>query len=136
MNKLDLCILFGVPPELMGIQEQKTYANYYEARRAFYQETVLPLLNKICGKINQNLVAEIDSRVHFELDTSQIEAFQEKESELWNRAIDAVRAGVLTPNEARQLLGLPKVAGGNQLFMPANMVPVGAVLGEGEEAEE
>jgi phage portal protein BeeE len=38
----EIAIAFGVPPMLMGIPGDATYANYQEANRAFYRLTVLP----------------------------------------------------------------------------------------------
>ena len=39
----------GVPPMLLGIPGDNTYANYQEANRAFYRLTVLPLAERIAG---------------------------------------------------------------------------------------
>ena len=40
----EIAMAFGVPPMLMGIPGDATYANYQEANRAFYRLTVLPLV--------------------------------------------------------------------------------------------
>jgi HK97 family phage portal protein len=40
----DIALAFGVPPMLLGIPGDNTYANYAEANRAFYRLTVLPLV--------------------------------------------------------------------------------------------
>ena len=40
----DIALAFGVPPMLLGIPGDNTYANYLEANRAFYRMTVLPLV--------------------------------------------------------------------------------------------
>ena len=42
----DIALAFGVPPMLLGIPGDNTYANYQEANRAFYRLTVLPLLTR------------------------------------------------------------------------------------------
>src|SRR5690606_8879220 len=42
----DIALAFGVPPMLLGIPGDNTYANYAEANRAFYRLTVLPLINR------------------------------------------------------------------------------------------
>ena len=39
----EIALAFGVPPMLLGIPGDATYANYQEANRAFYRLTVLPL---------------------------------------------------------------------------------------------
>jgi phage portal protein BeeE len=42
----DIALAFGVPPMLLGIPGDNTYANYREANRAFYRLTVLPLVGR------------------------------------------------------------------------------------------
>ncbi|MBZ9792823.1 phage portal protein [Rhizobium sp. 3T7] len=41
---LDIALACGVPPMLLGIPGDNTFANYQEANRAFYRLTVLPML--------------------------------------------------------------------------------------------
>lgn len=43
----DVALVFGVPPQLLGIPGDNTYANYAEARLAFWEDTALPLLDMI-----------------------------------------------------------------------------------------
>ena len=45
----EIAIAFGVPPMLLGIPGDATYANYQEANRAFYRLTVLPLATQGAG---------------------------------------------------------------------------------------
>ena len=42
----DIALAFGVPPMLIGIPGDATYANYQEANRAFWRLTVLPLVQR------------------------------------------------------------------------------------------
>ncbi|HEU0222348.1 MAG TPA: phage portal protein, partial [Paracoccaceae bacterium] len=39
----EIALAFGVPPMLLGLPGDNTYANYQEANRAFYRLTVLPV---------------------------------------------------------------------------------------------
>ena len=43
----DIALAFGVPPMLLGLPGDNTYANYREANRALWRLTLLPLLSKI-----------------------------------------------------------------------------------------
>ena len=47
----DIALAFGVPPMLLGIPGDNTYANYQEANRAFYRMTVLPLVARTVREI-------------------------------------------------------------------------------------
>ncbi len=42
----EIALAIGVPPMLLGIPGDNTYANYAEANRAFWRQTVLPLATR------------------------------------------------------------------------------------------
>ena len=42
----EIALAMGVPPMLLGIPGDNTYANYQEANRSFWRQTVLPLANR------------------------------------------------------------------------------------------
>ena len=42
----EVALALGVPPMLLGIPGDNTYANYAEANRSFWRQTVLPLVNR------------------------------------------------------------------------------------------
>ena len=48
----EVALAFGVPPMLLGLPGDNTYANYQEANRAFYRLTVLPLVAKVLEAIS------------------------------------------------------------------------------------
>ncbi len=45
----EIALAFGVPPQLLGIPGDATYANYREANAAFWRQTVIPLVRKAAG---------------------------------------------------------------------------------------
>ncbi|MCL4147237.1 UNVERIFIED_CONTAM: hypothetical protein GTU68_044661 [Idotea baltica] len=42
----EIALAFGVPPMILGLPGDNTYANYAEANRAFHTQTILPLVRK------------------------------------------------------------------------------------------
>lgn len=42
----EIALAFGVPPLLLGLPGDNTHANYAEANRAFYRQTVVPLVKR------------------------------------------------------------------------------------------
>lgn len=42
----EIALAFGVPPMLVGIPGDNTYSNYQEANRAFWRQSVLPLISR------------------------------------------------------------------------------------------
>ncbi|WP_144023321.1 phage portal protein, partial [Brevirhabdus pacifica] len=48
----EIAVAFGVPPMILGIPGDATYANYQEANRAFYRLTVLPLASRVLAALS------------------------------------------------------------------------------------
>lgn len=53
----EIALAFGVPPMLLGLPGDATYANYREANRALWRLTVLPMAEKILSGISAGLAA-------------------------------------------------------------------------------
>ncbi len=49
----DIALAFGVPPVLVGLPGDATYANAREAGRALYRQTVLPMAGRILGAVGR-----------------------------------------------------------------------------------
>jgi phage portal protein BeeE len=43
----EIALAFGVPPLLLGLPGDNTFSNYAEANRAFWRQTVLPLVARV-----------------------------------------------------------------------------------------
>jgi len=99
----EIALAFGIPPMLLGIPGDNTYANYQEANRAFWRQTVLPLLERIMGDLTHWLSpAYGDASVVFEADRDRIEALADDREALWKRVS---AADFLTADEKRQAVG-------------------------------
>ncbi len=95
---------FGVPPMLLGIPGDATYANYQEANRAFYRLTVLPLAGKVLGAMSHWLSEMASETVQLAPDIDQIAALAPEREAQWSRV---AKADFLSAAEKRALLGLP-----------------------------
>ena len=107
----EIALAFGVPPMLIGIQGDATYANYQEAHRAFYRLTVLPLATRVTASLADWLCDPSDDVVELKPDLDQVPALSAERDSQWRRVSDAV---FLTQAEKRHLLGLPAVAEGDE----------------------
>ena len=100
----DVALAFGVPPMLLGLPGDNTYANYREANRALWRLTLLPLAAKILAGISQGLAPWFpDARLAVDLD--RVPALSEDRERLWAQVS---AADFLTSEEKRALLGLDK----------------------------
>lgn len=103
----EIAIAFGVPPMLMGIPGEATYANYQEANRAFYRLTVLPLVARVSAALGHWLAMHAGEAVELKPDLDQVPALATERDQQWRRVSEA---GFLTDAEKRRLLGLPPLA--------------------------
>jgi HK97 family phage portal protein len=116
MSAREIALAFSVPPELLGDTETKTYSNYQESRKAFYMESVLPLMDKIRDELNGWLCPKWPGQnLRLDYDMDAIDALKDSRSDTWSDAILAVKAGIITPNEARGLLQFDPLPGGDEL---------------------
>lgn len=100
----EIALAFGVPPMLLGIPGDNTYATYKEAHAAFWRLTVLPLVQKTASNLMVWLRGRFaDISIEPELDT--VPAFASERDALWAR-IGA--ADFLSDDEKRRLLGLSR----------------------------
>lgn len=100
----EIATAFGVPPMLLGIPGDATYANYAEANRAFYRLTVLPLVGRVTAALAWWLAGFTGVQVALRADLDQVPALAQERDQLWSRV---GAADFLSDDEKRRLLGLP-----------------------------
>ncbi|MEI9900802.1 MAG: phage portal protein [Hyphomicrobium sp.] len=98
----DIALALGVPPMLLGIPGDNTYANYQEAQRAFWRGTVLPLVNRMAKAFSAWLAPAYGGGLDLRPDLDQVEGLSAEREALWAR-ID--KASFLTLDEKRAAVG-------------------------------
>jgi HK97 family phage portal protein len=97
----EIALAFGVPPMLLGLPGDSTYANYREANRALWRLTVLPLAERILAAVSAALGAWWPGVV-LKVDLDQVTALAEDRERLWTQVI---AADFLSRAEKREILG-------------------------------
>jgi HK97 family phage portal protein len=99
----DIALAFGVPPMLLGLPGDNTYANYREANRALWRLTLLPLAEKIFAALREGLAPWFGA-ARLGIDLDLVPALSEDRERLWSQVSDA---DFLSRAEKRQMLGFP-----------------------------
>ena len=139
MAAKDIALCFGVPSQLIGIPDSQTYANVQEARLALYEETIIPLARRVESDLNEWLAPSFGDDISIEYDVDAIPAMTERRRRIYENVVAAVREGIISRNEARDRLGLEPINGGDEVFIAANLFPLGApevAQDEGVDPEE
>ena len=139
MAAKDIALCFGIPSQIIGIPDSQTYSNIQEARLAMYEETIIPLAMRVCNDLNEWLAPSFGDNIKIDYDYDSIPAMVERRKRVYENVTAAVREGIITRNEARDRLGLTPIKGGDDVFIAANLFPLGSPIlpdAEGEDAEK
>ena len=98
----DIALALGVPPMLLGLPGDLTYANYAEANRAFWRLTVLPLLARTAASLSGWLSAIYGEAIALGHDLDQVPGLAAERDALWARV---GAAGFLSDEEKREAVG-------------------------------
>ena len=134
MSATDIALCFGVPSQLVGVPDSQTYSNIAEARLALYEETIIPHLKLIQSDLNEWLVPMFSEELEFCYDIDGIPALAERKRKTYENITSAVNTGIMTRNEAREIIGLSPITGGDELYINAALMPIGSA--DVEEPED
>lgn len=108
----EIARLFQVPPPLVGIWDNSSFTNSETAGRWFAQHTLGPWLRRIEAEIERKLLSGPSPR-QIEFDLSGL--LRGDPETRWRSHETAVRNGILTPNEVREIEGWKPRPGGDEL---------------------
>jgi HK97 family phage portal protein len=103
----DIALAFGVPPMLLGLPGDNTYANYREANRALWRLTLLPLADKILNGLEEGLRPWFPG-LDLHVDLDRVPALAEDRERLWAQVS---AANFLSDAEKRAMLGIKEPGG-------------------------
>ena len=98
----EIALAFGVPPMLLGLPGDATYANYREANRALWRLTILPLAALVLEGLSQALDGWVAGAA-LAVDVNRVPALAEDRERLWRQVAGA---DFLSRAEKRALLGV------------------------------
>jgi phage portal protein BeeE len=108
---------FSAGGKLWASHGDNTFANYAEANRVFFRQTVLPLAARVGSSIAQWLSPQFGEAIRVTIDTDRIDALAADRAALWDRVSNAA---FLTLNEKREAVGYGPVAGGRSVAVAAS----------------
>lgn len=128
----------GVPPQLLGIPGDSTYANYKEANIAFYRQTVLPLVRKTSMSLSNWLMPIYGDDFMMSADIDKVEALSPERDAVWARTNSST---MLSLGEKREVVGYGPVSELDKddvLLVPSGLTPLDELgfEGGGPEPEE
>ena len=115
-----ICGLFGVPPSMLGIADQK-YNNTQTMMDEFYKATMYPMIINIEQKLNSHLFKGFPNLV-VRFDTKDF--LKGAALDQINFVAQGVSAGIMTQNEGREYMNMAKIDGYDDLTTGGKFEPV------------
>lgn len=106
-----ICGLFGVPPAMLGIADQK-YNNTQTMLDEFYKTVMYPMIINIEQKLKQHLFKGYPN-LCVRFDTKDF--LKGAPLDQMNFVAAGIKAGIMTPNEAREYLNMAEIEGADEL---------------------
>ncbi|HEY0106679.1 MAG TPA: phage portal protein [Rhizomicrobium sp.] len=103
----EIALAFGVPPMLLGIPGDNTYANYREANLSLWRQTILPLVARTCASLTRWLGPRFGESLRVGYDADGVDALAMDRESVWDR-LNA--ASFLTDDEKRAAAGYGPLA--------------------------
>ena len=107
----EICNVLNFPVQLIGI-ESGTYQNAKEAKKALWENVIIPELEELKNGFNRFLTPEFGDNIYLDYDLHHIAALQE------DKPITEL-ANIATIDEVRAMRGLPPLKGkrGEELYV-------------------
>lgn len=120
MSRDEICAMFKVPLEILGVLSTTTYASAKAAEYVFMRRTVKPKLTRIVDTLNEFLLPLFNEEgLFFEAtdptpnDTVESIAYYQS----------GINNGWLSPNDVRRMEGLPELTDGENVYLPFSLTP-------------
>lgn len=118
----------GVSAMVVGLgvgYEHSIYNNYDVAYQALYETNLIPTQRLFAGELQVQLLPDLgdEKREKVSFDNSQVRVLQPDLDALWKRVGQGVGDAIITPNEAREAVGLRPLPGADVLYVKMTVTP-------------
>lgn len=101
----DALVSLGVPMSRLGDSSQRTFSNAAAEERIYWVNTVLPIADEFAAVVNMQLAPRVGDDVGW-WDLSEVEALKPVPLLALPTLTEAVKEGIVSRGEARELIGL------------------------------
>ena len=122
VNRDTILGAYGMPLTILGVEGPGSRARAEADAYIFARYVIKPRLTRFREKLNEQLCPMFGQGLELDFD----DPVPENREQLITEADTGVRAGYLTINEARQMLGFDAVPRGDVFVMPMTMIPTPA----------
>lgn len=132
MNKREIALVYTVPADMVD-PESHSYGSVEQARKALYQENVLPTMDRRRDNLNNHVTPLFGAGLYLDYDRDQIEALHEDTGKLY---VSIRAADWLTLNEKREATGYDAITDNPDADVPTALLAPSALPGAPEDTQD
>ena len=126
-NKRDVAAIFGIDSWFLGDNEHSSYNNILEAKKALYEEAVIPLLDDIKSTLNLKVAPFYGEDITISYDTSGVVALRADYTKKAEQAKTFWGMGIpFSQINERLELGFDEFPDWDRGYLPFNLSPTGS----------
>ena len=101
----DICRIYGVDSSLFGDPQNRTYSNQEQAVEALYRDVCLPLCEKVDMSLSKFLLPKFKiENAYWGAELEKVDILNKPQQDLSMKLIAEINAGIITAEEARNIL--------------------------------
>ena len=131
-NVSEIARFFNISPVLLQDLSKSSYSSIEAANLQFLTQTLLPYISILEDEFNRKLIDE--EQIFIDLDEREFLRTDSQSTANYLQTLTS--AGIMTVNEAREQLGLPRVENGDSLVIPYTDINQNKVNGEDNSEEK
>jgi HK97 family phage portal protein len=120
---LQIAAAFGIKPNQINDYDKSSYSNSEAQQLSFYVDTELFILKQYEEELNYKLLTEQEADAGFFFKFNEKVILRTDSKTQMETLSSGVNNGIYMPNEARELLNLPRAEGGDILMVNGNYIP-------------
>lgn len=121
---LQIASAFGIKPNQLNDYDRASYATSEAQQLAFYVETMLSKLKQYEEELNYKLLSDARAAQGYRFKFNVAAVLRGDTKGQVESLCHGIANGLYTPNEARRMLDLPSVSGGDRIYFNGSNIPV------------
>ncbi len=122
LTREEVAAAFHVPPPMVGILDHATFSNVQEQHKQLYSDTLGPWLTMIQDEIVLQVLGDFDAGGKLYVEFNMAEKLKGTPEEQASVLQTMVGRPIMTANEGRSRINMPRIDGGDELVTPLNVL--------------
>lgn len=135
LSRDEILGIFRVPKTILGITDDVNRANAEATEYVFSKRVIKTRMEFIVDRLNEFYI-EMFGEDQKKLKFTYTDPVPQNRELVLQANETGLRAGYLTINEVREQEGKPPVNGGNEIYLPLNLTPIGSVQDDSQNSQK